>query len=274
MRWMGVLIGSLAAVVSGAATAAVPDAALSRQALFGAAFASPSPLEPATVEAVSMALFAPGLGVERDDLGEARYVPGQGLLRFTTGQVASFGGGGQPYVDSIRFSTIGHDPRPGAAFLRPGAGTGFNSQGFDVAYVRNWPQAFTLDAGRVSFDVTPHAGFGVLSGGGRSAEAGALLRLQRSMLKAVGMGGAGQPGRLYLFAGASGRAVGYAVAHNQVAMGPDPEDGFVSDAQAGIGYQRGAVQASFGFSHQSMRLDALGDESRIDNRVGLRVSIH
>jgi hypothetical protein len=265
MRWAVVFIGSLSTMVAGSAVAATPDPVLSRQALFGAAFATPSP---------AAAAVAPGLSLGYSDMGTARYVPGQGLLRLTSGELASFGGAGSPYVDSIRFSTVGYDPRLGPALLRPGA-TGASGQNFDLSYIRNWPQAFSLDTGRLTFDVTPHAGLGVLAGGGRTAEAGALVRLQQKVLHAVGMAGGSDPGHLYLFAGASGRAVGFnPPMHTQAAMGPDPDDGFVSESQAGVGFERGVLQASLGFSHQSMRLDALGDESRTDNRVGLTISIH
>ena len=269
MRWVAALFGSLSIAASGAATAAVPDPSVSRQALFAAAFTAAPALAPEAPP-----LFGPGFLIGRDDLGQSRYVPGQGIVRLTSEQVTMFGGDGLPYVDSIRFSTAGYNPRLGQVLLRPGAPQGSNSQGYDLAYVRDWPQALSLDAGRLTFDVTPHAGFGVLSGGGRTAEAGALLRLQRKVLQAVGMSGSSQQSRLFLFAGATERTVGLNVARSQAAAGPDPEDGFVSEAQAGIGFQRGVVQASFGFSHQSMRLDGLGDERRIDNRVGLTLSIH
>ena len=269
MRWVAVLIGSLSVAVVSTATAAVPDPSLSREALFGAAFATPSAFSPSSVD-----FAAPGLRLSRDEQGETRFVPGLGIMRYTTGEVASFGGGDLPYVDSIRFSSASLDPRLGATLLRPGYAGAAGGQGLDVAYIRNWPQALSLDAGRLTFDVTPHAGLGVLAGGGRTAEAGALVKLQQKMLRAVGMGGGEKQGHLSLFAGASEQAVGFNTPHPQVAMGPDPDDGFISEAQAGIGFQRGVLEASFGFSHQSMRLDALGDESRIDNRVGLHISIH
>ncbi|HTK33688.1 MAG TPA: hypothetical protein VL358_00190 [Caulobacteraceae bacterium] len=264
MRLVVPLVVGLYVLVAGAALAATPDSAQTNQALFSAAFAAPSVLGG----------LSPGLGLGHDPLGEARYIPGRGLIRFTTRQVASFSGDGAAYVDTIRMSTAGYDPRPGAAFLRQGYAGSANGQSFDLAYERNWPQAFSLDTGRLTVDVTPHAGFGMLAGGGRSAEAGALVRLQQKVLGAVGMSGSGQSGRLYLFAGASEQALDLNLARAPNRLGPDPEDGYVREAQVGVGFQRGLVQASFGFSHQNMRLDSLGGESRIDNRVGLTVSIH
>jgi hypothetical protein len=252
MRSVAVILGCVCLASAGAAAAATPDSVLSRQALFNAANATP----------------AAGVAASGLNLGQAD----RGLVRFSTGE-ASVGGDGT-YIDSIRISTADYGSRPGAALLRPNDLGGANSQGLDLAYIRNWPQALSLDAGRLTMDVTPHAGFGVLAGGARTAEAGALVKLQQKMLRAAGMTGQSDPGHLFLFAGATERTVNLNAPHTQAAMGPDPEDGFISEAQAGVGFQRGVFQASFGFSHQSMRLDSLGDESRIDNRVGLRISIH
>jgi hypothetical protein len=267
MRWVAAVIGSLTAVAT-TASAAVPDPALSRQVLFNAAFSTPSSLSPSSVD-----FAAPGLSLGRDGQGESRLVPGVGLVRYSTSQVISFAG--PAYIDSIRISSAGVDPRLGSMLLRPGFTADSGGQNLDLAYVRDWPQAFKLDAGRLTFDISPHAGLGLRAGGGRSAEAGALVRLQQKMLRAAGLNGwADQPGRLFLFAGATETAVGFSGPHVQAALGPDPDDVFISEAQAGIGFQRGAMQASLGFSHQSLRLDTLGDESRTDNRVALRVSIH
>jgi len=72
-------------------------------------------------------------------LGPSSLCPGQGLIRFTTLQVASFGGDGAAYVDTIRMSTAAMTP-PRRGLAQSGICGGANSQGFDLAYERNWPR--------------------------------------------------------------------------------------------------------------------------------------
>jgi hypothetical protein len=259
MRWVAAALTAGLSIAATPATAAT-DSLLARQALFGAAFAAPSAIDGA------------GLAVGDDGRTQSRYLPGRGLLRESTGDLVSFGPADAAFVDSIRLTTVGFDPRPGAALLRPDAAGGANGLTYDLTFIRNWPQALSLDTGRLTFDVTPHAGFGLSADGVRTAEAGALVRLQNKVLQAVGMAGPGG-GRLYLFAGASRRTGPVDPAHYLGAMSPNPEDGFVNETQAGLGFEHGLMQASFGVSHQSIQLNAMTDQGRTDNRIGLKISI-
>ena len=73
MRWVAAaLVGSFSTVAAGAAAAAPSfDSPFARQALFGAAFAAPQ----------AAAALAPGPSLYNGGFGEARYVPGLGMLR-------------------------------------------------------------------------------------------------------------------------------------------------------------------------------------------------
>lgn len=260
------LAGCIAATLASPSLARAADSISAIQPLFGAAFTASAAI-PFTGIGVDVASAAPGPAA---GYASARYLPGQGLLRLSGAEVAAFGPTNATYVDSVRIATAAYDPRPGAYLLRPNGGDIGSAEDFDVTYERHWPSAFSVSSGQLNFDVTPHAGLGVSSGGGRTAEAGALVRLQNRVMHVIGMTDADQPAHLYLFAGASGRTVGPDPSLSQ--GGTAVADGFVSDTQIGVGFERGALAASLGYSQERVSFRTLGD-TRSDNRLGLTISI-
>lgn len=265
MRWFAALLAcSMALGLGGRATAA-EDA---RRALFGAAFAE--------ADRATNSRFA-GLA---DTNSGSRFIPGQGLVRWNVTEVVGFTPAGASYVDSVRIVATGYDPRPASTLLRPG-GAGFESEAIDLTYIRNWPSFVSVGAGGdLSLDITPHAGLGMMSGGGHSAEAGALVRfgagLRDRVLRAVGVAGPPeQRSKLYLFAGASARTLDRNLTRGEGAVQRTevPEDGYVQETRAGLGLGRGSVQALIGYTHETTRLRSLGEDRRNDHRVGLTFSI-
>ena len=117
--------------------------------------------------------------------------------------------------------------------------------------------------------MSPQAGVGYGSAGG-SVSGGATVRLIPpsrdakvvERLKAMGVkdGAAyGDQGRWYLFAAASGRAVGFNMAREGLGL---TQDGWstdpvslVGDAQVGLGWRRGDMQTSIGYMVRRMRIE-------------------
>ena len=177
-------------------------------------------------------------------------------------------------ADSVR-------PKAGALFGEPrgqplpGADDGFEpeAQAFDLHLTRGWPAALAVTAGGVDMDVTPHAGLG-LGSGVATAEAGAVVRLGAHLrdtligglsglgLRRMNPAGANAPGRFYLYASASGRAVDVSLSREapgdpqRMGWGLDGAGEMISDAGAGMAWRKGAVQASFGYVHREIRNDA------------------
>jgi hypothetical protein len=202
-------------------------------------------------------------------LAPDRLIAGEGLVQWRNSEVQLPHGAA---VDSLRLS-LGEVARaPGGQTLAgPGALLEPEAQAFELRYTRGWPSAFAVSAGGVDMDLSPHAGVG-LSSGGSSAEAGAMVRLGAHLKDTLvdGLGGLGLrqvshgnfngAGRFYFYASASGRAVDLNMSRD--APG-DPQhlgwasDGvssaMISDAQAGMAWRKGAVQASFGYVHREIR---------------------
>lgn len=154
----------------------------------------------------------------------------------------------------------------------------------DVAVTRDWPGAVSFDGKVFGFDVSPHAGVGVTTLGG-SAEAGAMVQISKrdslsesasQRLKALGLrDGArfGDRGRWYLFAAASGRAVGLNMLHSdtgwdRAGWSQDATSTLIGDAQVGVGFRKGPVQTSLGYIHREVKgpnmlwgVDAKGDDA-------------
>jgi hypothetical protein len=161
---------------------------------------------------------------------------------------------------------------------------------YEVSLVRNWPAAVAFQTRRFGLDVTPHAGLGMSNQGGL-AEAGATVRLSPrkredlavERLKALGVrdgAGFGDRGRWYLFAAASGRAVGLNMLRgdggwNRAGWTTDPTSKLVGDAQLGVGWRRGAMQTSVGFIHREVRGEhmILGQETKPDSLVAVSFSV-
>jgi hypothetical protein len=134
----------------------------------------------------------------------------------------------------------------------------------DVMVIRKWPNAVSFDGGPLAVDLSPHAGVS-RSQAGDSAEAGATIELSKAdrageKLKAMGVrDGAsfGDRGRWYLFAAASGRAVGLNMLHgdsgwDRAGWSTDPTSKLVGDTQLGVGWRKGAMQTSVGYVHRKV----------------------
>lgn len=150
----------------------------------------------------------------------------------------------------------------------------------EISFTHEWPALLSGSAGLYDFDLSPHASLG-LSNGGRSAEAGAMIRFGqigyqprdrsgqvRRNLRRLGVVTAdgrdfGDHGRWYLFAGASGQAVGMNLLRDPLnggwrggGLSSDVTSGFVTTAQAGVAWRQGSTQASLGYVRRKIRIDA------------------
>ena len=170
------------------------------------------------------------------------------------------------------------------------APAGFVDDRVDVTLVRRWPNAvsFRSESG-LEFDVAPHAGLGVGSAGGQ-AEGGAMLTVSKSReqqalerLRDLGVtDGAsfGDKGRWYLFAAASGRAVGLNMLRGEngwdrAGWSTDASGALVGDAQVGVGWRKGDLQSSFGVIHREVkgRHMIFGQQTRDDTVAAFTFSL-
>lgn len=200
-------------------------------------------------------------------------VPGQGLAQWRTEEIRLGDRGRGAAVNALRLSVRALNRAPGGLVLGSNLGHEDNeTQSFDVSYIRGWPSALMFKAGAYDLDFTPHAGLGLSDQGG-SAEAGAVVRLgagldtARARQIAEGLGlstvdgqSFGNRGRWYLFAAASGRAVGLNMTRDGSTgnlrgsgWSIDPAARIISDAQAGLGWRQGSVQASLGYLHRDIK---------------------
>ncbi|MGZ3378536.1 MAG: lipid A-modifier LpxR family protein [Phenylobacterium sp.] len=248
--------------------------------------------EAAALAVLNGAAFAPRTSFDSVDpisqmIDRETYQPGAGLVRWMTGEVqlspASKGGP----VDSLRVSVGGALRTPLGSPLNL-AHAQYEPGAYEVALTREWPAAFALATPAFGVDLTPHAGVGVTSFG-TSAEAGATLRLMQTdatvaeRLKAMGVsdGGAfGQRGRWYLFAAASGRAVGMNMLHgdqgwNRAGWSTDQTSTLTGDAQVGVGWRKGDMQTSFGYIHREVKGQNMlfGVDPKADSVVAFSFSI-
>lgn len=167
--------------------------------------------------------------------------------------------------------------------------TDLDAQSYEIALTRDWPGAVSVSNGRYALDVTPHAGVGMTSLGG-SAEAGATVTLGqsgedrvRSGLSAMGVrDGAdfGDTGRWFIYAAASGRAVGLNMLKDQAtgwdrAWSQDSASTLISDAQLGVAWRKGAMQTSLGYVHREVKGEhmLMGQEAKDDSLVAFSLSI-
>jgi hypothetical protein len=163
----------------------------------------------------------------------------------------------------------------------------------DVSYARGWPSMVKLSGGGYDLDVSPHAAIGSY-GGAESAEAGALVRLGAHLqdqvisgldglgVRAADRAAFGTPGRWYLFAAYSGRSVGLNMAGDapgdprRASWTADAASTLISNAQAGLGWRKGDLQASFGYVRREIRplaADAGGAELS-GSMVAFSLSLH
>ncbi|WP_293382052.1 lipid A-modifier LpxR family protein [Phenylobacterium sp.] len=223
----------------------------------------------ATEALLNGAAFAPRTASSSVDpisdlINHENYDPGVGLVRWMTGatQLPTSSAGA---VDSLRISIGGTLRTPGGLPLNISHGQ-YDASAYEVALTRDWPAALAYDGGGFGIEVTPHAGVGMTNLGG-SAEAGATLRLMqkdaaiKERLNAMGVrdgDGFGDKGRWYLFAAASGRAVGYNMLHGEqgwdrAGVTTDQTSTLIGDTQVGVGWRKGDVQTSFGYIHRDVK---------------------
>ena len=193
-------------------------------------------------------------------------------------------------VDSMRVSVARvsetGNSRP-LSLVRPDGEDSFADRDVDVLVTRGWPAAVKLDNGKYALDVTPHAGLG-FGGAGGSAEAGATVRFGKSMQDKVSNSlgvrdgrEMGNRGRWYVFAAASGQAVGLNVLRSsdgdwsRAGFTTDNSSKLLSDGQAGVAWRKGDMQASFGYVHRSIKArdQLMGMSSQKDEMVALSFSL-
>jgi hypothetical protein len=177
-----------------------------------------------------------------------------------------------------------------AAFTPKVRGGGFEAERLAVPVVRLAPKPVSFATENFEFDIAPHAGLGVTSHG-RQAEGGATItvspktRGQQAMERLRDMGvkdGAsfGDAGRWYLFAAASGQAVGLNMTRDErgwdrAGWSTDSTGALVGDAQVGVGWRKGDVQSSFGVIHREVkgRHMVFGQTTRDDTVAAVTFSI-
>ena len=238
------------------------------------------------------AAFDPKAYSPRDDdpiahlLDRETYNLGVGPVRWDNSQVLL--GDHGVAIDSLRLSVGGTVRAPGGLPVNFDRAE-FEAQAYEIALTRNWPDAVSFATDRYDVSLTPHAGLGMSSAGG-SAEAGAMLTLGqkasdglKSRLGALGVrdGAAfGNEGRWYLFAAASGRAVGLNMQRNNgdwngAGWSTDPSSALIGDAQLGVGWRKGAMQTSLGYIHREVKGQHMvwGQETKDDSMVAFSLSI-
>lgn len=202
-----------------------------------------------------------------------RFYAGAGPVTWRSNAFSRQGQAGGP-IDSVRVSTAGVVPTAAYAPLtlaRPDGEDGYALREVDVTVTRGWPSALAVKGRKFALDVTPHAGIGY-GGAGGSAEAGATVRLGRKasvgdrVTNALGVSDGstfGDRGRWYIFAAASGRAVGLNMLRGQngdwsrAGLTQDATSKLIGDSQAGVAWRKGPMQASLGYIHRAIK--ARGD---------------
>jgi hypothetical protein len=193
-------------------------------------------------------------------------------------------------VDSVRVS-VASLSRAGVSrplsLVRPDENS-FDDRDVDVTVTRGWPAAVKLTSGKYALDVTPHAGLG-LGGAGGTAEAGAMVRfgkknMEDRVVSSLGVSDGrafGNRGRWYVFAAASGQAVGLNMLRNQdgdwsrAGFTSDNNSKLIGDRQAGVAWRRGAMQASLGYVHRSIKAkdQIMGMATEKDEMVAMTFSL-
>ncbi|MBP7702113.1 MAG: DUF2219 family protein [Phenylobacterium sp.] len=192
-------------------------------------------------------------------------------------------------VDTMRLSVGGSERSPSGlpANIDPRAAQ-FDADAYEVAVTRDWAPV-RFGAGELDVAVTPHTGVGLSNSGGQ-AEAGATLTVAQKRdgevedrLNDLGVrdGKAyGDQGRWYLFAAASGRAVGLNVLRSDNGWDgqgwtTDPSSALVGDAHVGVAYRKGSMQTSFGYIHREVKGEHMvfNQETKEDSVLAFTFSI-
>ena len=262
MRARGALLGSAMAL---AATGLAHGQALdSRSALFDAAFAHPAPIAKSFATApqsfVASAYAAPAAN-HAVILTAPGAAPQGHAIAFTQPTYLTASDEG-----ALDFSGAG---RPTLSL---------SGGGYEFAFV---PQG-SVDAG----------------GGASSAQAGAMVRVGTDIQDKV-MTGLTKLGmhtvtseeikdrsRVYMFAAYSGREIGFNIARGstgglqRLGWSAEGASTLVSDAQAGVGWRKGALQASVGYVHRDVNSNYdngfgnVGMQKLSDNMVAFTLSFH
>jgi hypothetical protein len=153
-----------------------------------------------------------------------------------------------------------------------------------VALPRGRSDALNLESNRYDLHLIPHATFAV-SDAGRAAEAGATLSFGlselRSQLERLPNGSdLGTAGRWYMFAAASGRAVGLNMLHDSAtgwdrSWSQDSTSALIGDAQLGLGWRKGDLQTSLGLIHRRIKGDHMiwGQQTKDDSVLAFSFSV-
>ena len=126
------------------------------------------------------------------------------------------------------------------------------------------PAALNASKGRYNLALAPHARENAFGG----TDAGAELRVTRDL----GKRRAGDDGRYFLYAAASGQSVELPP-HAEWADGD--RSSFVSDAKAGVGWRKGNVETSVGYVRRKVQTtySSSGLEKRGGGMVGVSLTL-
>jgi hypothetical protein len=214
----------------------------------------------------SAALLAAPFSAPGESQSLVAYRPGDGLVRWEVGTRRGFVGGAD-----LRLSTASVDANPVAGLLRPQQPLPVR-ESVELTFIRDWPAVISVQRRKLSLDITPHAGLGLSSSGGRLTEVGAMMRLGSRVMDAVGADDALQGSRLFLFAGFNRRATGLGLLPAP-SVGRKDDSSVVRQAETGVSFRRGAMLAAFGYTNERTTLKGWGARAYTSDRVGLTVSI-
>ncbi len=167
--------------------------------------------------------------------------------------------------------------------LTPGDQAAIAPERYRLNYRRDW-RGPEVNAGPVRLAVWPHLGVAVGSDG-VTPRAGAQIDIgeRLSGLAPEGYERFGDRGRWYLFAAGDGRSVGYNFVRSRegdlARAGLSQDRGsYMGDAQAGVAWRRGDLQASFGYVYRKHKVHDLRpsrglERSASESMVALQLSI-
>ncbi len=250
---------------------------------WGAAAGSASAQPDAQFAAGLRAALAPAQAAPlRGPINETTSI--DGLTWFSTVVV----GGSEPTTNRLDVTSTATRVTPGAV-LGPLSADSLQPRGYDLRYTRGWPSAFSLAAGKYNVDLSPHATVG-LGEFGRSAEAGAMVRFGKNLQDSVANrlniregSSFGAQARWYVFAAASGRAVGMNMTNSEgdwrrAGMSQDNANALIGDTQAGVGWRKGPMTASVGYIRRDVKIrqgleGLMGAGDKPDDLVAVAFSI-